>query len=174
MTQQQKRWREASARYRKRRGAEWRARHSREEAARRQRLGAKVRKEQARKASALHRQRHGHKPLFRAIASLRSRLVIAIRSNPKASTTLNLLGCTPEFFRAYIEARFKRGMNWENYGLGKGRWHIDHVIPCAEFDLSDPRQQRQCFRYTNLQPLWGRQNYRKGAKCPRVHQGEIL
>jgi len=49
--------------------------------------------------------------------------------------------------------KFKRkGMTWEN--RGKGGWHIDHVLPYASFDLSDPEQQKICFHYTNLQPLW--------------------
>ena len=51
-------------------------------------------------------------------------------------------------------------MNWDNYGV----WHLDHIIPCARFDLSDPEQQKICFHYTNLQPMWGEDNMRKGAK----------
>ena len=51
-------------------------------------------------------------------------------------------------------------MNWENYGV----WHIDHIIPCARFDLSDPGQQKICFHYTNLQPMWGEDNLKKGAR----------
>jgi HNH endonuclease. len=53
-------------------------------------------------------------------------------------------------------------MSWDNYG--RDGWHIDHIRPCASFDLTDPEQQRQCFHYTNLQPLWAADNIRKGAK----------
>jgi DNA/RNA endonuclease G (NUC1) len=53
-------------------------------------------------------------------------------------------------------------MNWENYG--KNGWHIDHIIPCASFDLTDPKQQKNCFHYTNLQPLWAADNIRKSDK----------
>ena len=49
--------------------------------------------------------------------------------------------------------------NWQHDG-----WHIDHIRPCASFDLADLEQQRQCFHYTNLQPLWAADNIRKGAK----------
>jgi len=73
---------------------------------------------------------------------------------------LDLLGCTVEELRAHLEKQFKRGMSWSNYG----RWHIDHIRPCASFDLTDPEQQRICFHYSNLQPLWAEENMRKGAK----------
>jgi len=52
-------------------------------------------------------------------------------------------------------------MSWDNYGY-RG-WHIDHIRPCASFDLTDPEQQRECFHYTNLQPLWWQDNLRKGT-----------
>ena len=51
-------------------------------------------------------------------------------------------------------------MTWDNHG----EWHIDHIKPCASFDLTDADQQRECFNYTNLQPLWAKDNLSKGAK----------
>jgi hypothetical protein len=50
-------------------------------------------------------------------------------------------------------------MNWDNYGFYG--WHIDHIRPCASFDLSKPSEQRKCFNYTNLQPLWATENWGK-------------
>jgi hypothetical protein len=50
-------------------------------------------------------------------------------------------------------------MTWENHG--KFGWHIDHIIPCASFDLTDLEQQKKCFHYTNFQPLWWRENILK-------------
>ena len=78
----------------------------------------------------------------------------------KSQKTLNLLGCDIPFLWEYLEKKFKPGMSKENYG----EWHIDHIIPCAKFDLSDPKQQEKCFHYTNLQPLWARENLQKGSK----------
>ena len=51
-------------------------------------------------------------------------------------------------------------MTWDNHG----KWHIDHIKPCASFDLLHKKQQRKCFYYKNLQPLWAQENLSKGAK----------
>ena len=53
-------------------------------------------------------------------------------------------------------------MTWENHGIGG--WHVDHIRPCADFNLLDPEQQRQCFHFTNLQPLWAWQNLQKSDR----------
>jgi hypothetical protein len=99
---------------------------------------------------------------FRAICAQTTRIWMATRSNetlPCASSK-ELLGCTAEELKVYIESKFKPGMTWENYG--REGWHIDHVKACANFDLTNPAQQRECFHYTNLQPLWAQENRKKG------------
>ncbi len=53
-------------------------------------------------------------------------------------------------------------MTWNNYGYDG--WHLDHVIPCSSFNLTAVEQQKKCFHYTNLQPLWAHENYSKGIK----------
>lgn len=58
--------------------------------------------------------------------------------------------------------QFDVGMSFENYG--KTGWEIDHVIPKAQFDLTDKEQQKKCFHYTNMQPLWSIDNSKKGSK----------
>lgn len=50
-------------------------------------------------------------------------------------------------------------MSWDNYG--EGGWEIDHIKPCASFNLADENQQKECFCYVNLQPLWAEHNRRK-------------
>jgi len=82
--------------------------------------------------------------------------------NTKSYKTLELLGCSISEARSYLESKFLEGMSWDNHGL-KG-WHIDHIKPLASFDLTDPEQQKQAFHYTNLQPLWWRENLQKGNK----------
>lgn len=63
-------------------------------------------------------------------------------------------------FKTHLAALFRPGMTWENYGI----WHVDHIKACAKFDLSLPAQQKICFHYSNLQPLWALDNIRKGAR----------
>jgi hypothetical protein len=77
-------------------------------------------------------------------------------------TTQDLLGCSFEEFQKYLESLFLSGMNWENYGVHG--WHIDHIIPCDSFDLSNSNQIKQCFHFSNLQPLWAKDNIKKSNK----------
>jgi hypothetical protein len=108
--------------------------------------------------------RRGADPSFKLRMNLRHRIWSALQANEasKSNSTMELAGCTVAQLRQHLEARFTDGMSWENYG--KHGWHIDHIRPCASFDLTDPEQQRQCFHYTNLQPLWAADNIRKGGK----------
>jgi hypothetical protein len=101
---------------------------------------------------------------YRIASNLRCRIWIAIKKNQKGGHLVELLGCSVESLKVYLGEHFLSGMSWDNYGRGKNKWHIDHIKPCASFDLSDPEQQKQCFNYKNLQPLWEEDNLSKGAK----------
>jgi len=96
---------------------------------------------------------------------LRQRISIAVKNagGTKKAKTNQLTGCTYPQLRVYLEERFKPGMTWDNYGRGKGKWQIDHIIPCTAYDLTNEEAQRKCFHYTNLQPLWMEENVRKGG-----------
>lgn len=50
-------------------------------------------------------------------------------------------------------------MSWDNYAL-EG-WHIDHIVPCAYFNLENPIHQYRCFNYINMRPMWGSENISK-------------
>lgn len=93
---------------------------------------------------------------------LRSRIYWALRRGEadRNGSTFELTGCTPEQLQQYLESKFLEGMSWNN----RSDWHIDHIIPCISFDLTDPEQQKKCFHYTNLQPLWAKDNLSKHAK----------
>ena len=80
----------------------------------------------------------------------------------KYTSSINLLGDSVSNVIKYLEKQFKPGMTWENHG--KNGWHIDHIIPCNAFNLSKLKEQKKCFHYTNLQPLWASDNISKGAK----------
>lgn len=92
--------------------------------------------------------------------SLRARLWSAVKGVNKSNGTMQLVGCDINILIKYIEGLFLEGMSWNNYG----KWHIDHIRPCSSFDLSDTEQQKICFNYKNLQPLWAEDNLRKGDK----------
>ena len=111
-----------------------------------------------------NRERKENDINFRLTHTLGDRLRSAIKSSgvKKNTKTINLIGCDIPFLKKYLEALFKPGMSWENHG--RSGWHIDHIYPCASFDLTNPRQQKICFHYSNLQPLWAKENIRKGKK----------
>jgi len=82
--------------------------------------------------------------------------------NKSGSSVLDFIGCSIDDLKSHLEKSFTDGMSWENYGVHG--WHIDHIRPCCSFDLTDPEQQRECFHYTNLQPLWAEDNLAKGGR----------
>jgi len=94
--------------------------------------------------------------------NLRARLFFALNGKKKTEATIDLLGCSVTQLKQHIASKFKKGMSWDNYGYKT--WHIDHIRPCDSFDLSDEQQQKECFHYTNLQPLWAKENIRKNNK----------
>lgn len=80
----------------------------------------------------------------------------------KQISSLELLGCEMDFFKAYLEEKFTEGMCWERLS----EIHIDHIKPCSKFDLTKIEEQKICFHYTNLQPLWEEDNLKKNSKYP--------
>ncbi len=110
-------------------------------------------------ANSYMKERRKRDPAFRILCCLRSRVKSAVKAQGtrKHAKTLNLLGCDTGHLKRHLESLWLPGMCWENYG----EWHIDHIRPCASFDLLDPAQQRACFHWSNLQPLWAMDNFRK-------------
>ena len=96
-------------------------------------------------------------PSFRLKDNLRRRLNYALKGNKKAESTMKLVGCTGEEAVQWIESQFTDEMTWKNI-------EVDHMIPCKTFNLEDPDQQKSCFHYTNLQPLFKSDNRRKKDK----------
>jgi len=93
---------------------------------------------------------------------LKNRIRYALKNNKKSNSTMNLVGCSLQELKKHLEKQFKQGMTWKNHSLYG--WHIDHIKPCASFDLSNPEEQKKCFHYTNLQPLWAIDNIKKSNK----------
>ena len=96
----------------------------------------------------------------------RLRSLMKVIRNPDGTVRIRvkmkLHGCSAEFCRAYLESKFTEGMTWDNYGIHG--WHIDHIRPLSSFDLTLDSEQKKCFHYTNIQPLWAEDNLRKSDK----------
>lgn len=104
---------------------------------------------------------------FAVMKSIRNRIDLAIKhfGATKKDRTLALVGCSVLKLISHIEAKFQPGMSWKN----RGKWHIDHIIPVSAFNITDPEQQAAAFHYTNLQPLWARDNLIKNDKLQDQH-----
>jgi hypothetical protein len=104
-----------------------------------------------------------NKRFLRKIANrLRQRLCKAIKRNYKNGSAIKDLGCSVSELKIYLENKFQEKMSWDNWGT-KG-WHIDHIKPLSSFDLTDRNQFLQACHYTNLQPLWAKDNIAKSDK----------
>lgn len=105
-------------------------------------------------------------PKFRALLTCKRRMWILFKSAgvKKTLRSAELLGIDRAGFFAHLESLFLPGMTWQNRGRGRGFWHIDHIVPCASFDMTDPEQAKKCWHYTNLQPLWAEDNWAKSDK----------
>jgi len=83
---------------------------------------------------------------------------LKVKNYTKKSRTHEILGCSYDDFKIYIEKQFKDGMTWNN----KGAWHIDHIIPTCV--AKTEQELIKLNHYTNLQPLWAEDNLKKGSK----------
>lgn len=129
--------------------------------------------ERSRKWSVLNRERAAAKrnerekyrmkndPSFHLLKLLRKRLNNQLKKflTKKTGRALDLLGCDMKSFVAHLEKQFSPGMTWENHT--SNGWHIDHIIPCRAFDLTKEDEQKKCFHYSNMQPLWAKDNLTK-------------
>lgn len=96
--------------------------------------------------------------------SIRSRIKHLVKSS--SSKIDEALGCSYEDLRLYLESLWQPGMSWDNWS--KDGWHIDHIKPLAAFNLEDPEQLKQACHYTNLQPLWAKDNLVKSDKYENI------
>jgi hypothetical protein len=111
-------------------------------------------------APAVERDRKAKAEQVKIANRLRARFKAAFRSNAKRGSAVRDLGCTIAHLIVWLESLFQIGMSWANYGA----WHIDHKVPLSSFDLTRPEQVRAACHWSNLQPLWARDNLCKGAK----------
>ena len=87
------------------------------------------------------RERRKTDPQFRLAHNLRSRLRKALKGKNKSASTMTLLGCSIPHLKDHLEKQFIPGMTWAN----QGKWHIDHMMPCASFELAMPNSKGSVF-----------------------------
>lgn len=103
-------------------------------------------------------------PLFKLKMKLRTKTYQAFKKNfwIKKSSNVDMLGCSFEQAKSHLEDKFYGGMSWENHG----EWHIDHIIPLCSAKNTD--ELEKLFHYTNLQPLWAKDNLHKAGKLQKI------
>lgn len=94
--------------------------------------------------------------------NLRSRISKIVNGVVKHGSAIEDLGCSLEDLKIYIQSKFELNMTWDNYG--HNGWHIDHIRPLSSFDLENPEEFKKACHYTNLQPLWAKDNLKKSDK----------
>ena len=101
-------------------------------------------------------------PKYKIKKNMKRRVNLALKDQGiiKDKSLVNYIGCSVSYLKKYLESKFIEGMSWSNYG----KWHVDHIKPCASFDLTNEQELKDCFHYTNLQPLWALDNIKKGYK----------
>ena len=116
------------------------------------------------------KERYNNEPIFKLkhIMRVRTREAIISQNARKNERTMEYISCSVAHLYNHIESQFgNSGMNWNNMGLNddgtRTGWEVDHRRPCASFDLNDEGQKYMCFHWTNLQPMWGKENNEKGA-----------
>ena len=107
------------------------------------------------------RERIKTDPVFKLGNNMRRRISIFLSLNgiTKKNKTFDIVGCSPQFLKEYLEQKFTEGMSWDLMGQ---HIHIDHIIP-----LSSANTEEEVYKlchYTNLQPLWAEDNLKKGSK----------
>lgn len=108
-------------------------------------------------------RRRKESPEFRMAGYIRSRIAGVLRGKEKFGRSGDLIGCSMDEYKSYLEALFKHGMTWENFGKLPGCWSVDHKVPIAAHDISTEAGQKTAFHYTNTEPVWHIENITKSS-----------
>lgn len=110
----------------------------------------------------IKKYRRSENERIKSALRVRLRYALKFKNSKKQGSAIKDLGCTVAELKIYLSSQFKHGMTWDNWGV-KG-WHIDHIIPLSRFNLSDRNEVLKAVHYTNLQPLWAKDNLSKSNK----------
>ena len=110
-----------------------------------------------------HHKKYNSDVLYKLKINVRNRIKHFLKSknfNVIKNNTYKIVGCTPEELKLHLEKKFTYGMSWDNHN--SHGWHIDHIIPLDS--VKNEKELYELSHYTNLQPLWCGENYKKGKK----------
>lgn len=129
----------------------------------RKKLLKSVTGDKIRERARFNRERYMKDPHFKIMHNTRTKIGKFLKANgqSKSTKTEELLGCTKQFLKEWLEYQFNSYMSWNNYGI---YWHIDHVTPCDAFDAANEDDLKKCFNWKNLRPLKGSENNSKSSK----------
>ena len=118
-----------------------------------------------RRASARIR-RHNRTPMRKLSDAMSCGIRMALINGKFGVHWENIVSYTARQLKLRLEGLFANGMTWDNYG----KWHVDHIIPISFFEYKTPMdvEFKMCWRLENLQPLWAKDNLKKGSKIPTV------
>ena len=106
------------------------------------------------------RDRYKSDSLYKLMVSMRNLIGLSFRKKKsvKNKKTEEIIGCSIEEFKNFIENKFTDGMSWDNQGI----WHLDHIIPISR--ANDEDELIKLNHYTNFKPMWGIENIKKGNR----------
>lgn len=98
------------------------------------------------------------------VNKLRSRVCKYINSSGKSKKAKELLGIDIKLFQDWI--KFNCEKDNINYNDKNNSWHLDHVIPCKNFNITKENieDSKACFHWTNMMPLTKEENLSKQDK----------
>lgn len=130
------------------------------------------RRENPSKYNTALKQRKEKNPLTKLSITLRDSVYRCFKKTRwlKTNKTAIIIGCDYNIAKKHIERQFKKGMTWQNHGKGDGNWNIDHIMPLAS--AKNKEDLIILCHYTNLRPMWSKENIQKGAKIIE-HQMKI-
>lgn len=120
--------------------------------------------ENRKKRSDYERNKRQNDPVYRFRTSSRNLIYQYLKKKGYngTKTTWEVIGCDFETFLNHIQSQFQEGMTLENYGHGKGKWNIDHIIPIYTAKTDEDLEKLN--HYSNLRPMWASDNYKRPRK----------
>jgi len=109
------------------------------------------------------KERRKNDPIFALNQAMSSAISRSLKGNKNGRHWEELVNFTQKDLRQHLEKQFKDGMRWENWGKGKEKWNIDHVIPISLFNITSAKCKgfKKCWALENLRPMWAEENIKK-------------